>query len=175
MPLGLERKRMSRAILLLWSYRILRWGMAIFFVWSGVAKLLDPDTFAVIIREYGLLPFSLVRPVAYGLPLLEVAAGLALLVDLHCSLGAIIAMMFLFIGVLLYGIGQGLDVDCGCFGLYDPETSLYGKLKPALFRDIFLLLVIAFLYRARRLRVVVRTGWRFAPSKGQGCGDTRSG
>lgn len=164
---------MTRPVLYLWLYRLLRWGIAFLFIWSGAAKLLDPDTFAVIIHEYRLLPLSLVRPVAYGLPALELLAGLALAFDLRCGLAAVTALMALFIAVLLYGLWHGLDVDCGCFGMYDPETSLYGKLKPALYRDLLMLLVIAFLYRSRQQGVVIRSGWRFVPrsrkdSPGQG-------
>lgn len=154
---------MTRSVLLLCLYRLLRWGMAFLFIWSGVAKLIDPDTFAVIIHAYKLLSFSLVRPVAYGLPALELLAGLALLCDLRGSLAVVTALMVLFIAVLLSGLWQGLDVDCGCFGMYDPETSLYGKLKPALYRDLLMLLAIAFLYRARQQGVVIRSGWRFVP------------
>lgn len=155
---------MSKKVVLLWLYRIFRWGLAGMFVWAGAAKLLDPDTFAVIIHEYKLLPLSLVRPVAYILPALELIAGLALVFDLRGSLTLVTAQMLLFVGVLLYGIGQGLDIDCGCFGMYDPETSLFGKLKPALYRDLLLFLVIAFLYLARRLGAVVRHGIRFVPN-----------
>ena len=46
---------------------------------------------------------------------------------------------------------------------YDPETSLYGKLKPALYRDLLMLLANAFLYQARQQGVVRRRGWRFLP------------
>jgi hypothetical protein len=101
------------------------------------------------------------------LPILEVVSGLALAFDLLGSLAVITMQMLLFIAVLVYGISLGIDADCGCFGMYDPETSLYGKLKPALYRDLLILLGITFLYWSRRQGVVFRRGFRFVLNTGR--------
>jgi len=151
--MGLQRIFLSG-----WLYRLVRWGLAVLFVWAGVAKLVDPGSFGVVMDEFGLLPRGLIMPAAYALPVLEIGAGIGLAVDLRGSLGMIAGLLALFIAVLGYGIRLGLDVDCGCFGLFEPETSLFGKLKPALVRDLVMLLGVLYLYWARVMGVVFRAG-----------------
>ncbi|HSO18506.1 MAG TPA: MauE/DoxX family redox-associated membrane protein [Desulfosarcina sp.] len=133
-------------------YRWLRWILGSVFVWSGVVKLMDPPTFAVLIDAYGLLPDVLVLPVAVMLPILEVLAGAGLMVDLRGSLAVISGLLILFVVILGYGIRMGLDVDCGCFGPEDPEAEAFHNLRPALYRDLTMLAAAAFLYVWRRLR-----------------------
>ena len=135
-----------------WLYRIVRWTVAGIFIWAGTAKLLGVDNFAVVIDEFNILPTNYVWPVAYILPVVEVVAGIGLIFDLWGCLTTITLMMLLFMGVLIYGIWIGIDVDCGCFDMYDPDTSLYGKLKPALNRDIIIMLAIEYLYFFRWIR-----------------------
>lgn len=135
----------------IWLYRAIRFIVAGIFIWAGTFKLLEPDNFAVIIDEFNLLPTRYVWPFAYMLPIIEIVSGIGLVFDLRGCLTAITGMMLLFTGVIIYGIWMGIDVDCGCFGMYDPETSLYGKLKPALLRDIVILLVITYIYYYRWL------------------------
>ena len=120
--------------------------LAVLFLWAGISKLLDPDKFAVIIDEFGILPTKMIWPVAYALPVVEVMAGIGLVFNVWGSLALATALMIFFIGIVSYGIWKGIDVDCGCFGMYDSETSLLGKLKPALARDFLFLLPIVYIY-----------------------------
>lgn len=139
-------------------YIAVRLFLAVLFIWAGISKLLEPDNFAAIIDEFDILSTGLVRPAAYALPILEILAGIGLVFDVGGSLAVIAGMMAFFIAVVSYGIWEGIDVDCGCFGLYDPETSLFGKLKPALVRDIILLVPIVYLYwfRSNKKQSAVR-------------------
>lgn len=127
-------------------YMAARLFLAVIFIWAGINKLLEPDNFAVIIDEFDILPLRYAWPAAYILPIIELVAGIGLALDIRGTLTVITGLMLFFIGVVSYGIWQGIDIDCGCFGFYDPETSLFGKLKPALFRDILLLFPIAYCY-----------------------------
>jgi len=129
-----------------WSYRCLRWMLGITFIYSGITKLLAPETFAVLIEAFGLVPETLLLPVALILPLVEVLAGAGLLVDLRGSLAVIKGLLLLFVAILGYGIHLGLDVDCGCFGPEDPEADAFHGLKWALYRDIAMLAAVAYLY-----------------------------
>lgn len=137
-------------------YTAARLFLAFLFIWAGIAKLLEPDNFAVIIDEFNILPTRYVWKTAYLLPITEIIAGIALSFNVRGSLTVITGLMIFFIGIVGYGIWLGIDVDCGCFGMYDPETSLFGKLKPALFRDILLLLPIAYCYWFRRRNQMTR-------------------
>lgn len=136
----------GRILLANWFYHLIRAALAAIFIWSGFTKLIAPQSFATIIEAYGLLPDVLVYPVALFLSALELIAGIGLLCDKTLSLAVITALLMLFILVLSYGLYLGLDVDCGCFSPGDPEAQAYNGLKPALYRDMAMMAVIAYLY-----------------------------
>jgi hypothetical protein len=130
-------------------YKMFRWVLGMVFIYAGGVKLLDPESFAVLIDAYGLVPDPLLMPVAIGLPALGVLAGAGLLFDVEGSLSAIAALLLVFIAILGYGIWMGLDVDCGCFGPEDPEAKAYHGLRTTLYRDLAMLAGVAFLYAWR--------------------------
>lgn len=137
-----------------WIYRLLRWSLGGIFIYSAWTKLLAPQTFAVLLDAYGLVPQALLLPMAVMLPALEMVAGIGLLFDIHGSLAAITGLLLLFVAILGYGIRMGLDVDCGCFGPDDPEAQAFHGLQPALYRDLAMLTSAAFLYGWRHLGAV---------------------
>ena len=132
-----------------WIYGLVRMVISMVFIWSGLAKLLAPKEFSVIIESYGLIPDVWIMPAAFFLSVSEVAAGFGLMLDIHGSLSVITGLLVLFMTVLTYGIWMGLDIDCGCFGPQDPEFKAFQGLWAALIRDIFMLLGIFFLYYQR--------------------------
>ena len=87
------------------------------FVVAGALKIPDPAAAVRAVRAYQLLPESLVAPVAFGLPVLEIAVGLALLLGVFVRAAAIASAVLLI--VFLVGVGsawaRGLQIDCGCF------------------------------------------------------------
>ncbi len=137
------------------SYGLARCLLALVFLYAGGVKLPDPYAFSQVIGGYGLLPPALLMPTAVGLPLLEVLAAMALLVDVRGSLGLLTGLTLLFMAVLAYGIHLGLDIDCGCYGPEDPEAEAYHGLEQALLRDAGLLAVCAYCYWWR---------WRHKPA-----------
>jgi uncharacterized membrane protein YphA (DoxX/SURF4 family) len=128
------------------AYQTIRILLAAVFLYSGVAKLFDPTSFAGIIEAYGLIPETWTLPVAVILPALEVIAAIGLLLDIHGSLTFITGMLILFMAILACGIWMGLDIDCGCFGPEDPEARAFHSLRPAIYRDVVMLVVIVYLY-----------------------------
>jgi uncharacterized membrane protein YphA (DoxX/SURF4 family) len=56
--------------------------------------------------------------VAFGLPVVEIAVGLALMLGVFVRTAALVAAVLL--AVFLVGVGsawaRGLQIDCGCFG-----------------------------------------------------------
>lgn len=135
-----------------WIYRLLRWILGAIFIYSGATKLIAPQTFAVLVEAYGVVPDALLLPVAVVLPAMELVAGAGLLVDIRGSLAVLSALLMLFVAILGYGIRMGLDVDCGCFGPEDPEAEAFHGLRPALYRDLVMLAAVVFLYAWRRYR-----------------------
>ena len=70
------------------------------------------------VRAYRLLPESLVAPVAFGLPVVEIAVGLALLIGVFVRTAAVAAAVLLvvFLAAVASAWARGLQSDCGCFG-----------------------------------------------------------
>lgn len=139
-------------IVLDWTYRLTRWGIGGVFIYAGILKLLAPKTFAVLIEAYGIMPDPLLLPMASCIAFLEVAAGVGLLFDVKGSLSVIAGLLLLFVAILAYGLWMGLDVDCGCFGPGDPEMEAFHGLLDALYRDLFMLASVIFIYGWRRFR-----------------------
>ena len=139
-------------------YRLCRWILGSIFIYAGGTELLEPKIFAVLIEAYGIVPEGLLMPVAIGLPLLEVIAGIGLLFDIRGSLSLITGLLVLFMVVLGYGIRMGLDVDCGCFGPEDPEAEAFHGLRLSLYRDLAMMAGVFFIYGWRRYRAIRPTG-----------------
>jgi len=131
------------------AYKLIRACLACVFIYAGFTKLLDQKSFAVLIDAYGLVPESLIFPVALALPILELIAGIGLLFDAQGSLTVIAGLLLVFIAILVYGIWMGLDVDCGCFGPEDPEGDAFHGLRRSLLRDTFMMAGVIFLYAWR--------------------------
>ena len=139
---------MKEAVFSVWVYRLARFALAGVFLWSGIAKLFDPDAFAEIIDAFGLVPETWSEPLSYIMPCAEILTGIGLVLDVRGSLAAIAGFLCLFMGVMAYGIWLGLDVDCGCFGPSDPGAAFH-SMRAALVRDIFLLGAVGYAYAWR--------------------------
>jgi len=120
------------------------------FVYAGIVKLLTINAFARTVDQYDIIPDALLPAVAVGLPAFEVIAGVGLIFDIAGSLTAILALLVLFIAVLLYGVINNMDVDCGCFS--PEEAANRGNLAQALYRDLAMIAAVMFLLVHRRLR-----------------------
>jgi len=144
---GIGKNRVARV--LPWVYLALRLGLAGLFIYGGVTKLVDPKAFARLLSQYDLVPEVLLPVVAVGLPLLETAAGLGLVFEVRGSLTVISGLLGLFVVVLWYGVLNGIEVDCGCFGA--GEIASIDGLRKAFYRDLVLMGVAAVLFLARKL------------------------
>ncbi|PLY07720.1 MAG: DoxX family protein [Desulfuromonas sp.] len=122
-----------------WVYHACRLLLGGAFLYAGVVKAQDVQTFAGGVAAYQLLPFNLNYLVAAALPWMEILAGGLLVVNRHVRAAALVATALtgLFIAVLASVIARGLEIDCGCFAAADPTSPWQ-----ALVRD-FLLLVAA--------------------------------
>jgi hypothetical protein len=85
---------------------------------AAVSKLRALDAFAGVVHNYRLVPEPLERPVAYALPVLELAIALGVLVPrtrVPAGLAAAI-LLALFAGAMAVNLMRGRpDIDCGCF------------------------------------------------------------
>lgn len=137
---------------LLWADRIGRWVISLIFLGAGLPKLFDVRGFAEIIDAYAILPDLLLLPTAVVLPVVEICLAVGLLFNsLKSKIGVAILLLF-FIVLLSYSIGQGLDIDCGCFGLEDPEHIAFQGLRAALVRDIVMFVPLLYSFWYHRYR-----------------------
>ncbi len=130
-------------------YVMIRIGLGTIFLFSGATKLMAPVSFATLINAYGFIPENLTLSFAVLLAAIEIISGIGLLFDIKGSLTVIFGLLILFMMVLSYGIHMGLDVDCGCFGPEDPESAAFHGIRSALYRDIFFIANVFFLYAYR--------------------------
>jgi uncharacterized membrane protein YphA (DoxX/SURF4 family) len=101
-----------------WISTVVRVALAAVFAAASLSKIGNVQATVRAVRAYQILPESLVHPVAYALPYLELAVAVLLLVGLGTRIVAILAgvMILLFIAAVASAGARGLKIDCGCFG-----------------------------------------------------------
>ncbi len=89
-------------------------------VWilAGWPKLVDPRGTWRSVVAFDLVPAGLTHVFAYGLPLVELALAVLLLLGLTTRWAALVtaAMMVMFLFGISMAWGRGLAIECGCFG-----------------------------------------------------------
>ena len=149
-----------------WAATAARLLLGVVLVVAGALKMPDPAAAERAVRAYQLLPEALVGPVAFGLPVVEIAVGLALLVGVSVRAAALAsaALMAVFLAAVGSAWARGLQIDCGCFGgggqVAAGQTAYPGEVA----RDLGLLLVSLALARwpASRLALGGRGGQELA-------------
>lgn len=102
----------------LWASTVARLVLAVVWAWAAFAKIADPDQAAIAVRAYRILPEALVKPVAWGLPFLELAIAVLLLLGIRTRLAAFLSLglLVVFVAGVASAWARGLSIDCGCFG-----------------------------------------------------------
>ena len=133
------------------AYVLLRLIIGLLFVYAGALKLSHPESFAVTINIYGLVTWRVATLLAYLIPIIEITAGLGLVLDVRGALALVVAQLLGFMVVLLYALYLGLDADCGCFGT--PKNTDHAPTGPleAFIRDAVMLAACAAMYLQRRM------------------------
>jgi len=117
---------------------VVRWILALVFLYAGIGKIINPADFAQDIDNYRILPYLLVTLMAAILPWIEVICGLLLLLG-KWNLGTsftVAGMNVVFIIAISSAMARGLDISCGCFASFG-EGAKAGF--PKIFEDLFLL------------------------------------
>lgn len=96
-----------------------RFFLGAVFVLAGLAKLARRSDFTAAVRGYELVPTPFVPLAAGGIPLLETALGVSLLLGLVTQVASVLAAGSLAVFSVAVGINliRGRGVDCGCFAL----------------------------------------------------------
>jgi uncharacterized membrane protein YphA (DoxX/SURF4 family) len=127
------------------------------FLVAGAVKLPDPAAAERAVRAYRLLPEGLVPAAAFGLPVVEIAVGLALLAGVWVRTAAVVAAVMLagYIAAIASVWARGLSIDCGCFGNGGQVAAGQTAYPAEIARDVGLLLVALALARWPRSRLAL--------------------
>lgn len=123
---------------------LLKWLVAVLFIFAGISKILNPATFARDIDNYRLLPYLLVTIMAVILPWLEVLCGIFLIVGRWKKGAAFTLLVLTFIFLIAIGsaMTRGLDITCGCFSMTLEGTKIgYTRLLEDFFLFAIILLI----------------------------------
>jgi uncharacterized membrane protein YphA (DoxX/SURF4 family) len=145
------------AVVVPWLATAARLLLGVVFVVAGLVKLPDPAAAERAVRAYRLLPESLVAVVAFGLPVLEIAVGLALLAGVFVRTAAVATavMLAVYIAAIASVWARGLSIDCGCFGNGGQVAAGRTQYPAEIARDVALLVVALALARWPRSRLAL--------------------
>ena len=125
-------------------------------VWivAGALKVTDPVASINAIRAYELLPWSVVEPLGYALPAIEIVVGLALVLGAFTRGAAVVsALMFVAFVIGIASVwARGIEIDCGCFGGGGPKEDAASSYPWEIARDVALLTASCYLVVVRRTR-----------------------
>lgn len=130
-----------------WAATVLRLVLAGVLGVAGALKLPDPDAAVRAVRAYRLLPEPVAQVVGLGLPVLEVAVAVLLLVGLVTRVAAVltVVLMVVFVAGVASAWARGLSIDCGCFGGGGEVAASQTRYPQEIARDLALLAAAALL------------------------------
>lgn len=101
-----------------WLGTLIRLVLGAVWIWSAYSKLASPRTFLQAVRAYDATPEWLSEAIAYGLPVVELALGVLLVLGVAVRLAAAISALLpvVFLIGLVQAAARGLQLECGCFG-----------------------------------------------------------
>lgn len=97
---------------------VIRIILGFVFIYAGAEKISDPETFAISISNYRLLPTAAINFFAITLPWIELVAGILLIFGIAVKENSSIlfSMLLVFTIAIVISLFRGLSIDCGCFG-----------------------------------------------------------
>ena len=116
------------------------------FIIASIEKIAYPETFAISVEAYSILPVSLVNIFSLVIPWVELLCGVFLLGGffLRASSTILSAFLGMFIVAILSAMMRQLNIDCGCFGPAHSTPVGWNKI----FEDIGLLILGTYLMLA---------------------------
>jgi uncharacterized membrane protein YphA (DoxX/SURF4 family) len=95
------------------------------FFYAAFEKVLHPAAFAMAVRGYKIIPFSLSNLFAIAVSWSELFAAVMLILGIFTrkAAGAIFLLLIVFIAAISMVMVRGMVVDCGCFGEGGAHTS----------------------------------------------------
>ena len=101
-----------------WISLVARLLLGAIWLYYSLPKLTQPTQNIADVRDFQILPSSLVTPFAYAQPYVELALGLLLIIGLGTRLVALLSAIILLVyigGIISLG-ARGISISCGCGG-----------------------------------------------------------
>ena len=101
-----------------WIGTVLRLALAGIWLWTGIAKLVQPGGAREAIVAYRVFPTWSLDFLGYALPAVEILLGALLLIGMFtrwAALATAVLMISFMIGIASVWI-RGYSIDCGCTG-----------------------------------------------------------
>jgi putative oxidoreductase len=97
---------------------IIRIILGFIFIYAGAEKISNPESFAISITNYRLLPITIINFFAITLPWIELVAGILIVfgISVKENSAIIFSMLLVFTLAIVISLFRGLSIDCGCFG-----------------------------------------------------------
>jgi protein-disulfide isomerase/uncharacterized membrane protein YphA (DoxX/SURF4 family) len=129
-----------------WLGTVVRLALGAIWIWAAVDKLGSPRRFLQAVRAYDATPEWLSKGIGYGLPVLEFALGVLLIIGIAVRMAAIFSsvLFLVFLIGLVQAAARGLQLECGCFG-GGGATAGSTSYTLDILRDIGLLILAAYL------------------------------
>lgn len=129
---------------------LLRIAIGLLLIVAGIAKFMSPLSFFDALQAADWLPHSLSSLLFIGVPVLEVALGVGLLIGWKVRAAAISSFISiaLFTVFLLIEMARGNDINCGCFGESNGLLVLLTTGSGPLIRNGLLLIMAGSLVRS---------------------------
>jgi len=97
---------------------IIRIVLGFIFIYAGAEKISNPESFAISISNYRLIPISTINFLAITLPWIEIVSGTLLLfgISVKENSSIVFSLLFIFTIAIIISLLRGLSIECGCFG-----------------------------------------------------------
>lgn len=98
--------------------------------YAGLLKIVDIPSSQRAVLGYEIFSVPIANFIGVVLPLVEIGAGVLLIIGLFTRINAVFFTMLLlgFIGGIVFAWASGKSIDCGCFGgggVVAPEQATY--------------------------------------------------
>lgn len=117
------------------SGRVFSWilyaAVGVFFAAAAIVKIIDPEAFLSSMLTYEVFSYKQAVGLAFYAPMLELVVALGLITGFWRKGAALLTLFLLVLFIVLVGQGlvRGLQMDCGCFGANQLQTSTDYYLK----------------------------------------------
>jgi putative oxidoreductase len=100
-----------------WLGLLVRLYLGSLFIIACLHKIQHPETFAIDVATYQLLPEVSVNLFSLAVPWIELAVGVMLVIGWRVRAAALVVscLMVGFMLALGWALAKGLDMSCGCF------------------------------------------------------------